>query len=148
MENQNPPAEQPQLDPKDVEIDRLKKELLAAQSARPAMQPATTPLPRPGTMAANAMIPWVCVIDLDGERHVLKAMGVARKNVVERHIQQIHPELKIVSLEPADPKDPLGHIDRVKRKHEETHPDQEPLTIERINESVAQAAAVQNAANS
>lgn len=92
-------------------------------------------------------IPYVAVVEIDGERHILKAMGSRHEATVRRHIEQISPTLKLISLVKADLNDPIAHIERVKKEHEDAYPDQEPLTAEKLNASVANAAAELNAAN-
>ena len=89
-------------------------------------------------------VPYVSVVEIDGETHVMKSNGPANIGMVRRHLQSLHPEMKIISLEPADPKDPIGHIRRVAEKIAAEHPDQEPLTPERLTESANQAIAQQN----
>jgi hypothetical protein len=97
-------------------------------------------------MARPKDIPYVCIVEVDGEQHVLKGTGSRDQSLVTRHLQQIHPDMKILSIVPADPKDPIGHLQRVKRELEEKFPGQEPLTPERLNESIAAANEAKNAA--
>ena len=81
------------------------------------------------------LTPWVTVFELDGETHVLKSMGTHDVNVIKRQIQQLHPDLKIVKIEKADPDDPHGHVERVATEILQKFPYQEPMTNERFQQS-------------
>lgn len=95
---------------------------------------------------SQKLVTYVAVVEIDGERHVLKGTGVPHNTTVKNHLQQIHPEMKIISFEKADPKNPIAHIERVKKELDEKFPDREPLTPERLNESANRAIEEQNAA--
>lgn len=86
----------------------------------------------------NDLIPWVSVVRIDGEVHVLKHMSARNRKITERNVRMVHPDLQvpenILTLEPCDPKDSMGHIRRLK-EHVESLPDHQELTPERLSES-------------
>jgi hypothetical protein len=67
-------------------------------------------------MAIKRMTEWYFEYELHGDTHVCKATSGTDEEETGRHLQQIHPEIKIIKLMPLDKAG--GYAALLKRKEE------------------------------